>query len=295
MLPFARPTRHRNHDNEAGRLLKRLREAIAADGLRDLSKKTEKYPMWQAGWEPRAEGWLPEYGDREHGIYKKTLIGAAHLQEYAKCLWCERLLGWKGEFVVDHFRPKAVVTTWAGAPPEVADAPPPHVGERTGYWWLAFDWDNWLLACFACNSTWKLTRFPCAGALLHTWEGVERVDAPLLLDPASDFCPRDHFRWDEFGYVRGVSDVGAATIITCGLNRADLRKARFTKIGDVLAELGRFRDALARRAEFDARASARRLATFGHERAEFAGMVRQIIEDDLERAWEELDLGEALP
>src|SRR6185369_8255611 len=57
------------------------------------------------------------------------------------------------------------------------------------YWWLAYDFLNYLLSCSTCNRIHKRERFPLPpGAAALTYEA--RVDlgeeAALLLDPVSD-------------------------------------------------------------------------------------------------------------
>jgi uncharacterized protein (TIGR02646 family) len=75
---------------------------------------------------------------------------------------------------VDHFRPKGAV-----------DGDENH----GGYWWLAYDFSNYLLGCTVCNQKRKRSRFPLeAGAdrvtygTRHTIQSERRV----LLDPAED-------------------------------------------------------------------------------------------------------------
>lgn len=62
-----------------------------------------------------------------------------------KCCYCERKRDLKRESDVEHFRPKA----------EVKDEP-----EHRGYWWLAYLWDNYFIACKSCNQEYKKSNFP---------------------------------------------------------------------------------------------------------------------------------------
>jgi hypothetical protein len=287
VLPFKRPDRHPNHDDEASGLLGKLRAVVIAEGTSGLSKKIDARSMWQAGWEPRAEWWDASLGTREKGVYKKTLVGLDALDDRAKCVWCEQVYEWRGALEVDHFRPKAEVSIWAGDPPEIADGAPPKAETTTGFWWLAFDWTNWTLCCKPCNS-WKSTFFPRVGPHLQHEEGVEAADVPLLLDPSSGFSTREHFRWNEFGFIHGESPRGTATIIACGLNRAALQGARLKVCLDVLDALEEYREALDTSSETWIRATQRKLAAFGDARAEFSGMVRWLVEEDLGVSWDDL-------
>ena len=65
--------------------------------------------------------------------------------QHGKCCYCERKPP-KRETDVEHFRPKG----------KVEEARKPH----PGYWWLAFNWENLLIACQLCNRTYKKTQFP---------------------------------------------------------------------------------------------------------------------------------------
>lgn len=57
------------------------------------------------------------------------------------------------------------------------------------YWWLAYDFGNYLLACSTCNSEWKRDRFPLEpGAVRVGFEARAQVDEEqrLLIDPVVD-------------------------------------------------------------------------------------------------------------
>ena len=75
---------------------------------------------------------------------------------------------------VEHFRPKGAI--------DGDDAHP-------GYWWLAYEAENYLLACTACNRDRKGTRFPLAtGAVRVTYETRHTLasERRILLDPGED-------------------------------------------------------------------------------------------------------------
>jgi uncharacterized protein (TIGR02646 family) len=84
----------------------------------------------------------------DDGIYchedvKQALITAQH----GKCAFCERMIHDDGD--VEHFRPKAACCQGPRAKML-----------RPGYYWLAYDWDNLLLSCSACNQRAKRNQFP---------------------------------------------------------------------------------------------------------------------------------------
>ena len=93
-----------------------------------------------------------------------------------KCWYCESKQD-RSNMPVDHFRPKARV-----------DNDKVHFG----YWWLAFDWENYRYCCTHCNSltskgkytVGKGDKFPLSNPEKR-WMGDGQVceEAPILLDP----------------------------------------------------------------------------------------------------------------
>lgn len=289
MIPVTRPSPHSTHAEIAAALLAEARQRIAEGGHPDVDKR----PMWQLDFEPLARHWKAAWGTRDAGLYKTALAGSEGIDREAKCVWCEQLRSVRGELQVDHFRPKARVSHWVGNPSEDSDdEPEQRQVSAVGYWWLGYAWSNWNLACYGCNGTWKRNIFP-RRVELSVVEGVERREEPLLLDPTSTFKTREHFRWDEFGRIYGVSEQGRATIITCGLNRTALKNARMTKLPDILKALGEFIAVLNADSPDDVvQREAKKLYSFGAPTAEFAGMARYFIERRLERegmAWDEFE------
>jgi hypothetical protein len=189
--------------------------------------------------------------------YKREL-GAG--SEHAKCAYCEAMRRVTYELDVEHVRPKSSVMRWKSGPVEallyprrITDKRNREVDEkpeedldsaRDGYWWLAYRWGNYLLACKECNTGWKREFFPVRDdGRRWTCEADEENDEDvLLLDPAaSDFDSTDHFDWDFVkGLVSPKTDRARATIITCGLNRHDLkseRRAYATEVSKLLDSL----------------------------------------------------------
>ncbi|PHN84561.1 hypothetical protein CSB62_19175 [Vibrio splendidus] len=93
-----------------------------------------------------------------------------------KCWYCESVEN-RSNMPVDHFRPKGRVE---GSP------------EHGGYWWLAFDWENYRYCCTYCNSlaskksytVGKGDKFPLLDfdkRWMHSQQ--QCVEAPVILDP----------------------------------------------------------------------------------------------------------------
>ena len=157
-----------------------------------------------------------------------------------KCAFCERQLGSDGiEWDVEHFRPKRRVDEWK---------PPSEVGLPTGapdargYFALALDPRNYLVACKPCNSTHKGNFFPIAGVRMAAADDVDevRVERPYLLNPLD---PEDEAPEDLIGF-RGVNPRLVAdsvegrrraeiTIEVLGLDRADLELERCRLVMDM--------------------------------------------------------------
>lgn len=93
------------------------------------------------------------------------------------CWYCEAPKG-RSFPDVDHFRPKARVT-------EDPDHP--------GYWWLAYDWENFRFSCQQCNRPQKVDEITCGKwdrfPLMHGSPRAKiptdscQVEHPQLLDP----------------------------------------------------------------------------------------------------------------
>lgn len=138
---------------------------------------------------------------------RETLAAAQH----GKCCYCEVEI--EHPYMlrhVEHWRPKGAVKQGPG---ELAQYP--------GYYWLAYDWDNLLLACGVCNSGYKSTVFPLAddsGRARNHHEAVN-VEEPRLLKPDRD-DPEAHIEWID-DQPRGLTDLGWKTIETVGLVRED--------------------------------------------------------------------------
>jgi hypothetical protein len=218
--------------------------------------------------------------------YKAALAG--HLVSLAKCGWCEKICEVRRELNVEHYRPKTRVTHWMGSPNCISDVPPGEIDIGEGYWWLAFEWSNYSLACSPCNQGWKRNLFPLDEPRSSCVEGVEIQEFPLLLNPFSSFKTSDHFRWTQFGYVEPVSRQGEATIVTCGLNRSALVKLRFDMSYLVISELSKLRRELVAQDQFAIVERFGTLRKLCDRDAEFAGMNRWWVERWTGMTWEDL-------
>lgn len=147
--------------------------------------------------------------------------------QHHKCAYCEHPIRAAQAGEVDHFRPKGAVQQESADPLE-----------RPGYYWLAYSWENLLLACSRCNgSPNKGNRFPLGTGGVRAKRPSDSLAAehPLLVDPFVDE-PAEHLSWDAHDPVP-LSERGRASITVYGLSRDALREARMTRIAEVEAML----------------------------------------------------------
>lgn len=273
MLPWKRPLPHPEFERESKELLAAVRGELANGSA--IGKALKHRSIWSGSW-------------KRAGVHKRKLAEPDSV--CVKCVWCEQRFEIGRSIDVEHYRPKAVVTRWEGAPPPVTDTPPKQLGCGNGYWWLAFAWDNYSFACKDCNQHWKRNLFPVREPRQQCVEGVEFVEQPLLLDPASSFSPRDHFRWDILsGTITGVSEEGRATIITCGLNRSGLRRLRSKAALKTQAGIREFLEAWRRGGKARAAEALRNVEDLTSNFEEFTSMRRWIVEQDAGMTWEEFE------
>src|SRR5208283_4916879 len=80
-----------------------------------------------------------------HEDVKRALVTMHH----GKCCYCESHVRHTSPGTIDHYRPKAASQQRIGTP-----------FIRPGYYWLAYNWENLLFSCPACNQTYKRNQFP---------------------------------------------------------------------------------------------------------------------------------------
>ncbi len=268
MLLFKRPPKPDGFDQEMGPHRKTVADLVAA-------------------------GEDPVFNEKLWRKYKKPLSRTQH----DKCGYCEADVSTTDHGTVEHYRPKARVSTLVADGEELDGGP--HLRRRRvepieggplakGYWWLAYEWTNWLFACKICNSIWKLDRFPLAGAPKAKSPGPGVDDRPLLLHPYGKAAPRRHFRFTAFGQIEGTSRRGRATIRTLGLEREKLRQKR-GKIAHRLYDLiDQALERLLAEEEPD-RSAMQAILRRGQADEDYAGMVRIIFEQEMPMSWPELE------
>lgn len=139
---------------EAKALTQRLGEATNAEQRTQIIEANEK--LWR---DDRIRNWLLD-------------------QFHNKC-WYTEAQDSVSSIHVDHYRPKARVKDLDG-------------NEGEGYWWLAFEWNNYRI-CGQLINVKKLDIFPIIEGSRARYEGVSyeksvslKLEAPVLIDPKTD-------------------------------------------------------------------------------------------------------------
>jgi len=135
-----------------------------------------------------------------------------------KCAFCESNTKSGAHYDTEHFRPKGV------------------------YYWLAYEWSNFLLSCQRCNREYKLRHFPIenpiATAPLVDFDDLKSVElfykncfieaemlqneGRLLLHPVLD-DPKEHLEFLVNGEVIAKTRQGELSILHYGLNNSEKR------------------------------------------------------------------------
>jgi len=135
-----------------------------------------------------------------------------------KCCYTERRRDINLERDVEHFRPKGKVAGKSGP----------------GYWWLAYEWDNLLIACKVNNTSHKADHFPLFNGGIRAENETDTLEneRPVLINPAlEDPSKYITFHWEErggryfckpIGTAEDIDNRGRDTIEITGIGRTEL-------------------------------------------------------------------------
>jgi uncharacterized protein (TIGR02646 family) len=136
----------------------------------------------------------------------KTVRDALLKAQNEKCAYCESKV--RESAPIDHFRP------------------------TSRYYWLAYDWENLLVGCGECNSTYKGERFPLDDESKRATSHHDdlSLESPLLINPTKEDLTAS-LEWRE-EVIRAIdgNPRGEATIQILGLNSAILAKNRYAHL-----------------------------------------------------------------
>jgi len=290
MHQFPPPAKPANFDAtmEAHRL--QLEELFKKGKLKPKKKKKKAKAKSQMPNKPKPKE--PELFPAKWSAFKDQLS----LAQRRKCAFCEGFAIGQGFGDVEHYAPKAEIealddtdpTTWGVERDNLANVlgrKPKPVSE-TGYWWLAYDWDNYILACTICNQQWKRAIFPIKEprAAAPTRGDVETT---FILHPFRGPAPRDHLEYGSLGEIspRNNSDFGRETIRTLGLDRPSLREQRRA----VASKIHKKIDGLAGASVARRRELLEDIQLEGGLEQAFCGMVRAIFGQRVKISWQQLE------
>lgn len=204
--------------------------------------------------------------------------------QFEKCGFCESNVTKSGYGDVEHYHPKGEL--WLLS--ETGERRTKTVLSEFGYWWLAYDWNNYLFACSKCNQKFKGSYFPVkqkTRRLPPAQQPTRRFpkETPLLLNPYGRVDPGKHLEFELTGLIndKSRSPFGKETIRTCGLNRIQLALAREKKALRALA----LAQSLAQRNNARNLSVLKDIYELGLDSAEHAGMVRELFRS-LGLSWE---------
>ncbi|MEM7233576.1 MAG: hypothetical protein AAF517_15480 [Planctomycetota bacterium] len=210
-------------------------------GERERQKWIEYYRVGHRRTPPDPK---PKFKAYSLDSVKHSLLAMFH----GKCAYCESKIEVVTWGDIEHYRPKGEIVLNDGT------------SIKPGYWWLASDWDNLLLACNRCNSVNnqmllggtrresigkgnlfpldrdRRSRWPTDP---HRWIGKDRGEAPLLIDPCRTARPEDSLECRtepaslDRGAMIGRDAAGTASIRVFGLNRKPLVDERRKKLIDL--------------------------------------------------------------
>ncbi|MFZ2725337.1 MAG: hypothetical protein WAX77_03705, partial [Methylococcaceae bacterium] len=142
-----------------------------------------------------------------------------------KCCYCEAKIVHNSYGDVEHFRPKA------GYQQKATDKL-----SETGYYWLAYTWDNLLFSCTLCNQKHKKNLFPLVNPQNRACNHHDDINSeePLLINP-SKINPQEHISFRaEIPYAVNNSIYGKTTINDIGLDRESLNENRRIKLNVII-------------------------------------------------------------
>ena len=237
------------------------------------------------------------------GEFKAAFAEAQH----GRCGYCDQDVIGTQDGDVEHYAPKSEVsvlgedeTTWGKEAPNLARVTgrKPIVLSPGGYWWLAYDWSNYLLACANCNRKWKGSVFPVREPPPRTVPPDKGItETSLLLNPFEGPDPAKHLRFDESGGVAPLrgSKRGLETIKAVGLNRPSLHLQRGLAVEDAHEAIRELADAQLAGDTAGVKTALRDLVRRGDERRAFAGCVRAVAQQQLKQSWSEIEAAAGAP
>lgn len=182
--------------------------------------------------------------DRHEGFWRDDRIRNWLMGQFSNKCWYTEAEESISPIHVDHFRPKGRIRNLDGS-------------YEDGYWWLTFNWKNYVIAGHLINSK-KSDLFPLMEgerrAAVNCPEVQLRLEGTVLIDPLTDQARLISYDRDDDGCIAvlagGIDDLeifkAEKTIEILGLNRIDrLNQKRAKKWDECLATIQDYRGARA--------------------------------------------------
>ncbi|MGB3262311.1 hypothetical protein [Paenisporosarcina sp.] len=193
-----------------------------------------------------------------------------------KCAYCESMVSVASYPHIEHWRPKGGVTGQTG---------------HNGYYWLASEWENLLLACAICNGqSFKGNHFPLAAGYSYATKSTDdyrTLEKALLVNPC-ETDPTIHITFNSLGFIKGLTDEGNQSVLYYGLDRDLLTIERKKEADVVVRELRQILTLIAEVLRDHSRQSINKkkikeIVSFLRKRVEpeyqYAGMSRKLIKN----------------
>ncbi|MEM6192259.1 hypothetical protein [Shewanella scandinavica] len=186
--------------------------------------------------------------DRHEGFWRDARIRDWLMGQFANKCWYTEAEESISPIHVDHFRPKGRVKNLDGS-------------YEDGYWWLTFNWKNYVIAGHLINSK-KADVFPIMDgehrSPVNCTYAQLKLEGTVLIDPLTDQARLISYERDDDGCVAvlagGIDDLekfkAEKTIEILGLNRIDrLNLKRGKKWDECLSAIEDYRGAKAHGAQ----------------------------------------------
>ena len=220
---------------------------IATD-LKTLETQVDALvPKWRSRAKTRTTRFIKQKAYKEKSSIWSEIKAVFMKLQHNKCAYCERELAapplGSGEHDLEHFRPKGRIEPYPTADAGVMYSFQTGNSQANGYYWLAYNLENYAVACITCNRGLKADRFPIAGtrgAAETSVSDLNQIELPLLLFPLLD-NPEEFITFDgampKTVFKRGIKYQRAVvTINFFGLGdtqREELFRGRFAVIREL--------------------------------------------------------------
>ena len=273
---------------------------------RELRRRVSAHdPNWLAKAATRTQRFINQgkFNERSH-IWSDIKVVFMHLQ-HNKCVFCERALAGerfgRGEHDLEHCRPKSSVKAWPtrkiSRERNINYTFGTGAASPTGYYWLAYDIQNYAAACKPCNSALKSNYFPIAdnrGGATATVRQLNQREKPFVIFPIGS-VDDDPERLISFDGITAVPKMtrgrgrrrAQVTIDFFELNRReDLWRGRFRAIRELWAQFERRKSAVNLRSRQDANQMINELTSSDSPHASCARNFLDLCKRNPDEAWD---------